>query len=384
MPRRLHALAVAALMGSSAAPLAAQEAEAAAAQLVVLSARAHLTTGILVVRGLDFGDPPPTVTLGFEDLEVLAHGSDWLEAALPAGVDAGTHLLIVARGSGLAEYDVFHVTVPEPLLERLAVAERREPGPPGPRGQAGPPGPSGPPGEAGATGPMGPQGPAGPSGPPGPSLLATVAGRSCPAGTALTGFGAAGELLCAPLTAGGPAATLGPATGAPPLAAASAAPATGLEAAACRREDLAWGGADLPDLLTPQVPVLAGYPETRGGALAGAFGADDVDRLALAAVEEDRRFCLSDRFERPIVATLALESEGAPARLCACWSSATVPCDKTRNRCVTALPGETARLVLALPMTCGAVDEAFLDVEMRPAGAGEACATWRLDWSIRE
>jgi hypothetical protein len=105
------------------------------------------------------------------------------------------------------------------------------PGPQGPAGPAGPQGPQGPKGDTGATGPAGPAGPAGPkgdtgatgatgpagptgppgpkgdkgdkgdtgpTGPPGPGV--DLAGQTCPAGAFVTGFNAAGNIVCSNVT----------------------------------------------------------------------------------------------------------------------------------------------------------------------------------------
>jgi Collagen triple helix repeat (20 copies) len=84
-------------------------------------------------------------------------------------------------------------------------------GPAGPKGDTGATGPQGPKGDTGATGPQGPAGPQGPPGPKGdtgatgpqgvPGNLA-LAGKSCPSGEVVTGFNAAGDLICAPVSVG--------------------------------------------------------------------------------------------------------------------------------------------------------------------------------------
>lgn len=75
-------------------------------------------------------------------------------------------------------------------------------GPQGVQGAQGPQGPAGPQGEQGPAGPQGepgPQGPTGPTGAPGPEGqpgTLGLAGKSCPSGLAVTGFDAAGNLVC--------------------------------------------------------------------------------------------------------------------------------------------------------------------------------------------
>ncbi len=72
---------------------------------------------------------------------------------------------------------------------------QRTPGPPGPQGAPGPAGLAGP---AGRTGARGPAGPPGPAGAPGADGNLALAGAGCPAGESVTGFDAAGNVLCAP------------------------------------------------------------------------------------------------------------------------------------------------------------------------------------------
>jgi hypothetical protein len=86
----------------------------------------------------------------------------------------------------------------------------------GATGPAGPVGPAGPKGDTGATGATGATGPAGPTGPPGPKgdkgdkgdTGATgpagpgvvLAGQTCPSGAFVTGFNAAGNIVCSNVT----------------------------------------------------------------------------------------------------------------------------------------------------------------------------------------
>lgn len=73
------------------------------------------------------------------------------------------------------------------LRKDLAAIELK-PGPPGPQGPAGLPG---------APGPSGERGPTGPPGPPGLPGNLQLAGEGCPAGQAVSGFDAFGNVLCA-------------------------------------------------------------------------------------------------------------------------------------------------------------------------------------------
>jgi hypothetical protein len=66
-------------------------------------------------------------------------------------------------------------------------------GPTGPQGNTGATGPSGPQGLKGDTGATGPQGNIGPQGEPGTTQLAN---QTCPAGAYVTGFDAAGRIVC--------------------------------------------------------------------------------------------------------------------------------------------------------------------------------------------
>ena len=69
-------------------------------------------------------------------------------------------------------------------------------GPEGPAGPTGPTGPQGLPGAPGLVGPQGATGPQGPTGAQGPSGVSGLAGKGCPAGGFVTGFDAAGEIVC--------------------------------------------------------------------------------------------------------------------------------------------------------------------------------------------
>jgi hypothetical protein len=354
------ALVAIALFGG-AAPAAAQAAKAP--QLVIISAHADRTAGTLVVTGLDFGDEAPRVTLGVDDLEVLESSPGRVEVDLPPSFPAGSYLLIVARGPGVAEYDVFHAAVPELPSERAA---RELPPPPAqPRGPIGPQGATGQPG---------------PPGPPGPSGRAELAGLRCPAGTFLAGFDRAGELACEPLPGAAapqaePTATTAVVTGGRPVGPASSEIACAVDEAA--------NGVDLPSSWGPRTPVVAAYPAASTGRLAGRFGTgDSADLLSLAAEESNNRFCLVGR-DRPLVAGLALTSTAPGASLCACWSRLDEPCALSRNRCATVPESGAAELELPMAMLCGGVDSGILEVEVRPA-PGAACATWQLDWAIAE
>ncbi len=396
MRRPLVPLLVAALsLLATGRPLGAQQADTTTPadegwtsppfQVVVLSAHPDRVAGTLSVTGLDFGDEEPRVTLGVDDLEVVSHDLGHVVAKLPASFPAGSYLLIVARGSGPRDYDVFHVALPE------APAAAKKPERPthdelgGAVGPAGPTGPRGAAGQAGAAGPPGPQGPAGaqgPQGPPGPPGRLELAGRRCPAGTYLAGFDDAGALACEPLPSvpGGAASDAGINAGA-----STAGLASPPDASLCQL-DAAGAGADLPDTWGPRVPLLASYPATRTGELAGTFGAAaDHDLFSLAARENDGRFCVDDRHDRPLTAHLQLNAPAdSAAALCACWSTLGAPCGRSRNECVTAAAGGSGSLDVPMRMVCGQDDAGTLDVEVRPAGPASPCAAWSVSWQISE
>lgn len=132
---------------------------------VIYEASVNLTTGLLTIRGQDFGTTLSSVLLGATALTVQSWSADQIVALLPTGVNPGTYLLRV--GTRIFGTPTMAVTI-------------------GAQGPHGPPGPQGP---AGATGPQGPQGVAGIPGPPGPqgqmgtAGLRGIAGPQGPAGT---------------------------------------------------------------------------------------------------------------------------------------------------------------------------------------------------------
>ena len=352
-------------------------------QLVVLSAHADRVGHTLILTGLDFGEATPRVTLGVDDLEVVSHSLGQVVADLPDRFPPGSYLLIVARGDGLPDYDVFHVTLPDipdaPAegSEKPAAAQetRTVVGPAGPAGSAGAAGAQGASGPAGPAGAIGPQGPAGPQGPPGPPGRVELAGSRCPAGSYVAGFDEAGGLACEPVT------TASVADGGAELG--DAAPRDSSNAALACATDL---GADLPDAWDARVPVLATYPAANAGETRGSFtNAADRDHFALSAREADGRFCFDDRRDRPLRARLTL---GAPASgaaaVCACWSTGGAPCSRSRNQCVTADAGAANTLDLPMRMVCGQDDEGTLEVQVLTAAPGAACGEWTVSWQIGE
>ncbi len=132
---------------------------------IVTSAQGTSSDGTLTISGRDFIiTPAPRVWLGtqggeFEQLVVLFAGPSSIQAVL-GNRQPGTYRLVVQFGqTGL-------------LLSSLDVTL----GAVGPQGQSGVPGPPG------------------PTGPPG---VVGLAGQSCQSGSFLTGFDAAGNLVCA-------------------------------------------------------------------------------------------------------------------------------------------------------------------------------------------
>jgi hypothetical protein len=369
--------------------------DAAPTQLVVISAHADRAAHTLILTGLDFGEAEPRVTLGVDDLEVVSHDMGQVVATLPDRFPAGSYLLIVARGSGLPEYDVFHVTLPDlPDAENGERPRRPQPaeeqrtvagpaGPMGPAGAAGAPGGQGPPGVAG------PAGSAGPQGPPGVPGRLELAGQRCPAGSYLAGFDPSGGLACEPLAA--PAGEgNGGAGSAPPTPSGDSAGPNGADGSAAAGAagclvDASGAGADLPDAWDARVPLLAAYPAERSGEAKGRFAsAADRDLFSFAAREADGRFCFDDRRDRPLTARLTLTAPAdAAAAVCACWSAAGAACGLSRNRCVTAAAGTSGTLELPMRMVCGQDDQGTLDVEVRGVGAA-SCDAWSLRWEIAE
>jgi hypothetical protein len=112
--------------------------------LVVNSASAD--DGVLTIRGVNFGDAAPSVTLGGLPLVVLSNTPEEIEAQLPVGTAPGSYLLVVARHPHRIPFYLFDVTI----------------------------GAAGPQGERGPKGDRGPQGDPGPQGPPGPDVTALI------------------------------------------------------------------------------------------------------------------------------------------------------------------------------------------------------------------
>jgi hypothetical protein len=154
----------------AAVPASAQS-RFATPQLVVEAAYANLATGDLLIAGDRFGDRPTVVLDGIR-LAVTYADNRQIVAKLPRDAEShpGTYRLVVSRGRGEPEVDVFSVTIGA-IGPKGDKGDRGDPGPRGPeglKGESGPAGPAGPAGAAGSAGPMGPTGPMGPMGPMGP------------------------------------------------------------------------------------------------------------------------------------------------------------------------------------------------------------------------
>ena len=125
--------------------LNAAASSAAAPQVQVMSARANGALTSLHVEGQNFCDDA-VVTLDGSALTISNLTATSLDAALPAGVAAGSYLLSVFCGNGIVQNIDFEVTIG-------AVGPQ---GTQGQQGIQGPPGPQGPQGQQGTQGPPGP------------------------------------------------------------------------------------------------------------------------------------------------------------------------------------------------------------------------------------
>jgi hypothetical protein len=106
-----------------------------AGPLVVNSASAD--SGVLVIRGANFGNITPYVTLAGVPLVVLSSTQDEIQALLPDPTPPGSYLLFVARNPLRIPFYLFDVT----LGAAGPQGEQGPQGEPGPQGEQGPPGP---------------------------------------------------------------------------------------------------------------------------------------------------------------------------------------------------------------------------------------------------
>lgn len=119
------------LLAVSAAPAAAS----GLALLVVESATVH--DNLLTIRGGNFGNAAPYVTLAGEPLTVLGNNREEIVAQLPDGIEPGSYLLFVARNPHRLPFYLFDVTIGAAGPQ----GQRGDKGDPGPEGPQGPPGP---------------------------------------------------------------------------------------------------------------------------------------------------------------------------------------------------------------------------------------------------
>ena len=103
--------------------------------LVVNSASAD--NGVLTIRGVNFGDVAPYVTLAGLQLVVVSSTQQEIQAQLPDPTPPGSYQLVVARNPFRIPFYLFDVTIG-------AVGPQGEQGPQGTQGPPGPPGPPGP------------------------------------------------------------------------------------------------------------------------------------------------------------------------------------------------------------------------------------------------
>jgi hypothetical protein len=114
-------------------------------RLVVTSVVVDVQYELITIRGRHLRkrfERRPRVTLSGRSVSVVRATAEEIVGELPAGLEAGTHLLTVSRGSGTHESWATDVAI--------GVG-----GPEGPQGDPGPVGPSGPRGEPGPQGPPG-------------------------------------------------------------------------------------------------------------------------------------------------------------------------------------------------------------------------------------
>jgi hypothetical protein len=149
---------------------------AGASGLPVITSAA-VDDGVITIRGHDFGDVTPHVTLAGTPLSVVGSSPTEVLALLPEGILPGTHRLTVARSPSARRVHAFELTVGA-VGSQGEKGDQGETGPQGPPGEPGPqgePGPAGPAGPQGPTGPPGAVGATGPQGPPGPDVTQEIA-----------------------------------------------------------------------------------------------------------------------------------------------------------------------------------------------------------------
>jgi hypothetical protein len=143
-----------AVVGGIVCLLGARPAPAAEFLVQIEEARADLEAGQLHIRGSGFMRriiDPVTVTLSGLALNVVGRTSTEIRADLPAGIEAGSHRLMVVRGGPIPGGDVFELTIGAVGPQGPAGETGRQ-GPMGDTGPQGLPGAQGVPGETGAPG----------------------------------------------------------------------------------------------------------------------------------------------------------------------------------------------------------------------------------------
>jgi hypothetical protein len=95
-----------------------------AGEPVINSVQVDFAAHTIAIAGADFGNAPPTVTLGATLLAVTAHSPTAIQATLPSGLAAGSYRLLVAAAT----------TPPGIALLDVTVGTAGAQGPPGPSG----------------------------------------------------------------------------------------------------------------------------------------------------------------------------------------------------------------------------------------------------------
>jgi hypothetical protein len=140
----------------------------------------------------------PTVSIG------VPGGS--IQELLVTGADDHTIVADLAGNTGAMTVVIIVECPCEICVMDVTIGTQGPTGAQGPQGPQGPPGPQGPQGPPGQDGPPGATGPTGPTGPPGKGKGkggGIPLPQSCPAGQFVTGFNAAGQIICATPGGGG-------------------------------------------------------------------------------------------------------------------------------------------------------------------------------------
>lgn len=158
-------------------------------QLVINSAQVDFGIGRIYIAGKNFGSPTaPEVKLNDQMLTVMSFTDGTIDAVLPAGIQPGSYLLHVSRGSSSTQNGVFDVTLGAvgPNGDKGDKGDQGltgSKGDTGDRGAQGIQGPKGDKGDTGATGPKGNTGDPGEQGTQGPKGDKGDAGATGPQGS---------------------------------------------------------------------------------------------------------------------------------------------------------------------------------------------------------